>query len=85
MNEAFSFERLSDRNDYVIIYADERALGPQEICDALRDYYLSMEVLSQIVDLTFPDLEVPEPYMAGLKRKADDAIKRWRDRFGDKS
>ncbi len=44
------------------------------------DYDLSMEVLRQIVDLTFPDLEVSEPYMATLKRKADDAVKRLKER-----
>ena len=52
-----------------------------DVVDLERDYHLSMEVLSQIVDLTFPDLEVPEPHMARLKRKADDAIKRWKDRM----
>ena len=45
------------------------------------DYDLSMEVLRSIVDLTFPDLEVREPYMATLKRKADDAVKRWQKRL----
>ncbi len=73
MSEAFTNEGLQ-------IFYDEEPLLPKDICEALKDYYLSMEVLSEIVDLTFPDLEVPEPYMARLKRKADDAIKRWRDR-----
>ncbi len=51
-----------------------------EIKQLETDYHLSMEVLRSIVDLTFPDLEVREPYMATLKRKADDAIKRWQKR-----
>ena len=74
MTEAFTHD------GFQIMYGEE-VVTPQEICDTLRDYYLSMEVLREIIDMTFPDMEVPDPYMARLKRKADDAIKRWKDRL----
>lgn len=77
MTDVFTFKSKSGGHD--IIYNGE-VIPPQDICDILRDYYLSMEVLREIVDLTFPDLEVPDPYMARLQRKAKDAIKRWKDR-----
>ena len=54
-----------------------------EVARLETDYHLSMEVLRSIVDLTFPDLEVREPYMAALKRQADDAVKIWRKRLDE--
>ena len=78
MTEAFTHE------GFQIMY-DEEIVLPQDICDMLRDYYLSMDVLSQMVDTMFePELHM-NPYMATMHRKAKDAVKRWRDRLRDKS